>query len=148
VAEVALNDEEASSLINAIKQRVDETVWTYPNTGTCLSIPLISPENNEEYLLDINRGRVRVTKVTFQNRVRKAVVLLRLDLDGAPHTNPDGEEIPCPHVHVYQEGYADKWAIPLPQEAFSDSENSWQTLNEFMAYANITIPPNIQIGVM
>jgi hypothetical protein len=71
-------------------------------------------------------------------------VLVRLDFGGSPHRNPDGEEITCPHLHVYQEGFGDKWAVPIPQDKFSDCGNLRQTLDEFMRYCNIVIPPSIQ----
>jgi hypothetical protein len=60
------------------------------------------------------RYRIKLTKATFQNRARVAIVLYRLDIAGAPHRNLDGEKIPCPHLHFYREGYGAKWAIPAP----------------------------------
>ena len=51
-----------------------------------------------------------MTQATYPNRARQTVVLKRLDLDGPTHTNPDGEELPCPHVHVYRDGFGTKWA--------------------------------------
>jgi hypothetical protein len=36
------------------------------------------------------------------------VVLVRLDLGGAPHRNPFDEEIGVPHLHLYREGFGDK----------------------------------------
>ncbi|MFW9280162.1 DUF6978 family protein [Glaesserella parasuis] len=26
--------------------------------------------------------------------------MVRLDIEGPPHRNPDGEEIICPHIHL------------------------------------------------
>jgi hypothetical protein len=28
---------------------------------------------------------------------------MRLDLDAAPHRNPDDQEIACPHLYVYRD---------------------------------------------
>jgi hypothetical protein len=67
-------------------------------------------------MLDLARGQIKLTKATYQNRARQAIVLMRLDLDGPPHRNPDDQEIPCPHLHFYREGYGDKWAIPPPPD--------------------------------
>lgn len=47
----------------------------------------------ENFLLDIRRGKIDLLKATNQNRARQTIVLVRLDLGGAPHRNPDGEEI-------------------------------------------------------
>ena len=61
---------------------------------------------------------------------------------GAPHRNPDGKEILCPHLHVYREGYGDKWAIPVPCN-FSNSMTAWQIMNEFMDYCKVITKPII-----
>ena len=74
-------------------------------------------------------------------------MLLRLDLGGAPHRKPDGEEIPVPHLHVYREGYGDKWAVPVPVGCFGNLDDVWQALRDFMEYCNIAQPPRIQRGL-
>lgn len=91
----------------------------------------------------MQRGRIDLLKVTQQNRARVVVVLIRLDLGGSTHRNPDGQEIPCSHLHIYREGFGDKWAIPVPVQQFRNIPDLWQTLEDFMVYCNITRPPNI-----
>jgi hypothetical protein len=66
---------------------------------------------------------------------------------GAPHRNPDDEEIPCPHLHLYREGYGDRWAMALPAERFSDAGDPWLLLLEFMQFVNVTVPPDIRRGL-
>lgn len=105
------------------------------------------PDRREQFLLDLSRGRIDLRKVKTQTRARQIVVLVRLDLGGAPHRNPDGEEIPVPHLHVYREGYGDKWAVPVPAYRFGNLADVWQTLSDFMGYCNITQPPRIQRGL-
>ena len=61
---------------------------------------------------------------------------LRLDYGGPLHRNPDGEEIPCPHLHIYREGYGDKWAVPIPTQDSPNIHDHWQTLQDFMRYCN------------
>ena len=73
-------------------------------------------DGREEFLLDIRRARIDLAKGTYQNRGREVVILARLDFGGAPHRNPDGEEIGSPHIHLYREGFGDKWAFPIPSE--------------------------------
>jgi hypothetical protein len=53
---------------------------------------------------------------------------MRLDLDGPPHRNPDDEEIPWPHLHVYREGYGDKWASPARLKNIRTAQTSFQRL--------------------
>ncbi len=98
-------------------------------------------------MLDINRGRINLDKVTYQNRARQVFPLVRLDLNGPPHRNPDGEEVACPHLHLYQEGFMDKWAFPVPTRSFRSLADLWQTLRDFMRYCNIVESPNIQRGL-
>lgn len=147
MAEIDLTQDEADALIAMPKQRINNEVAYYPNPGGYLVIPLRSNDKTEDFLLDIRRGRIDLKKATYQNRARKTIVLVRLDLDGAPHRNPDGEDIASPHIHIYREGYGDKWAVSLPPESFSDSTDQWTTLLDFMRYCNITEPPNVQKGI-
>ena len=89
MAEIVLSQAEADALIAMQKVRADDTQWTYPRAGEHLSVPLTSADKRELFSLDITRSRIKLTKSTHQNRARHAIVLLRLDIDGAPHRNPD-----------------------------------------------------------
>jgi len=115
--------------------------------GESLNIPLTSTDKRENFYLDVTRGRIKLTKATFQNRGRQAIILMRLDLDGPPHRNPDGEEIPCPHLHKYREGYGDKWASPAPAELFPMTLDLFATFEVFIRQCNITKLPVIQKGL-
>lgn len=52
-----------------------------------------------------------------------------------------------PHIHVYREGFDDKWAYQIPSGVFSDLSDRWQTLVDFMKYCNIIDPPNFKKGL-
>ena len=75
------------------------------------------------------------------------IILVRLDFGGPPHRNPDGEEIGCPHLHTYREGYGDKWAAEVPTDKFSDLSDLWTTLGDFMTLCNVVKPPNFVRGL-
>ncbi len=147
MAEFILTQAEADALIAIAKHRVDGTEWDYPALGGAVSIPLISDNRREQFLLDLRRGRIDLAKGTYQNRGRQVVVLVRLDFGGAPHRNPDGEEIGSPHLHLYREAFGGKWAVPVPPGDFRDLTSPWQMLEDFMRYCNIVEPPNIQPGL-
>ena len=83
-----------------------------------VAIPLVSSDEREHFFLDINRRSRNELKVTHQNRARRTEVLLRLCAGGPPHRNPDGTEVESPHIHVYREGYGDKWACSVPSSRF------------------------------
>lgn len=147
MADLNLTQAESDALIAMEKHRVNEDRSDFPMGGQSLALPLQSPDKREHFLLDLSRGRIDLLKVKMQNRGRQVVVLVRLDLGGAPHRNPDGEEIPAPHLHVYREGYGDKWAIPVPADRFTTTGDLWTTLEEFMRFCNITQPPRIERGL-
>jgi hypothetical protein len=105
---------------------------------------LASVDAREHFLLDIWRGTLRLTKLKFQNRARTIVVLVRLDVDGAPHTNPDGQRLSGTHLHLFQEGYDDRWAFPINPTEFSLLSDPGTTFQEFCAFCRIESPPPVQ----
>jgi MoaA/NifB/PqqE/SkfB family radical SAM enzyme len=147
MSDIYLTQQEAELLIAMEKLRENDTRWNYPQMGGSIRIPLISTNKREKFMFDITRGNINQLKVTYQNRARQAVVLVRLDIAGPAHPNPDGEVIPCPHLHIYREGYGDKWASPIPIEIFTNINDSWQSLLDFQRYCNITVPPIIDRGL-
>jgi hypothetical protein len=147
MADLNLTQAEADALIAMEKHRVNEDRSDFPMGGQSLALPLQSLDKRELFLLDLSRGRIDLLKVTMQNRARQVVVLVRLDLGGAPHRNPDDEEIPAPHLHVYREGYGYKWAIAVPADRFTATADLWATLGDFMRFCNITQPPHIERGL-
>ena len=142
-----LSQTEADALLGLEKYRATDDRVTLPDLGIKLSIDLLSKDKRERFNLDMNRSYVSLTKITLQTRGRVIVVLARLDIDGAPHRNPDNEELPCPHMHLYREGYGDKWAFPVPAEHFNNLSDRWQTLQDFMTYCSIVKPPEFDRGL-
>lgn len=147
MAELNLTQAEADALIAMEKHRINEDRSDFPMGGQSLVLPLQSPDKREQFLLDLSRGRIDLLKVKMQKRGRQVVVLVRLDLGGAPHRNPDDGEIPAPHLHVYREGYGDKWAIAVPADRFTATADPWATLEDFMRFCNVTQPPRIERGL-
>jgi hypothetical protein len=147
LADINLTQAEADALIEMDKCRADEKEYLFPQPGERISIPLTSPDKRESFLLDVTRARIKLTKATYQDRARQVIILMRLDLGGPPHRNPDGTEIPCPHLHRYREGYGDKWAIPAPVARYTDTLDLFSTFEAFMQHCNITDPPRIQKGL-
>jgi hypothetical protein len=143
MAEIQLSQSEADLLFAMQKIKVDDTLWNLPDFGGKLSIPLISYDKKERFSLDIWRGGIDLKRQKYQSRSRDAVVLARLDI-GSPHRNPDGLEVGVPHLHLYREGYGDKWAFEIPEGIFADINNRWQTLADFMKYCNITQSPQFR----
>jgi hypothetical protein len=147
MAEINLTQAEADMLIAVEKHRISEAPSDFPMGGQSLVVPLLSADRREQFLLDLSRGRIDLLKVKMQSRGRQVVVLVRLDLGGAPHRNPDDEEIPAPHLHLYREGYGDKWAVPVPADRFCNVNDVWVSLEDFLRFCNVTQAPNIERGL-
>ena len=144
---ILLTQTEADFLLAMRKVRVADDTYAFPINGQKLSIPLRSEDHREEFLLDIGSSRIDLLRTKYQNRARASFVLARLDVGGAPHQNPDGVAIACPHLHLHREGYGTKWAHPLPLECFSDHQDRWKLLEEFIWFCKIIDPPTIERGL-
>ena len=153
-----LTQSEANFLISMKKKKAQDETYTFTRLGQILTIPIVSMDEEESFLIDINRkGQIKLTKCTYQERYRKIIVLVRLDIDGSPHTNPEVEYVPlsyllpyngktiqCPHLHLYVEGFMDRWAIPTPTDKFPHTNDLYRTLEDFFRYCNVIEPPVIQ----
>jgi hypothetical protein len=147
MAEIILSQAEAEALIAMEKFRTDAMQRTYPRSGEQLSVELTSADRRESFMLDITRSSIKLTQSTHQTRARQAIVLVRLDVDGRPHRNPDGVEIPCPHLHVYREGYGDKWAAPAPAHLCPPGGNAFAVCLAFMTHCNVVDQPSFEVGL-
>lgn len=138
-----ITQEEAEQFLKEEKYRIDDKEHVLFESDRMLHIPLRDKTHGTDFILDIRRGKIALKKNTFQTRVRKEIILARLDLGGPPHRNPDGEEFPCPHLHLYRENFGDRWAYPLSSH-FTNPDDVWLTFEEFMDYCNIIEKPRIR----
>lgn len=139
-----LSQIDADALIILEKKAVDSTLWRLPSDGVFTDIPLVSIDEREKFRLGIRRGNIELTKFTFTNLVRENVMLVRLDLNGPGHTNPDGEKLLCPHLHIYREGFGDKWAYVPPADILNNLRNVYDTLDSFMRFCHVIHFPEIE----
>jgi hypothetical protein len=141
---IFLTQQEADDLIDMEKHYSGKEVFAFPLYGGELCIPLHSSDNREEFIFDIWRGSISLKKNKFQTRARTSLILVRVDIGGSPHRNPDGVEIPSPHIHLYKEGFEHKWAYPL-SDYFANFDDSIKILDEFMDYCKIITRPSITV---
>lgn len=106
---------------------------------------LSSIDGREKFLLDIWRGGINLKKYRYNNRARRIYVLARVDIGGPPHRNPDGVIVPAPHIHIYREGYDDKWAYPISEYGFAPPTDMVTVLRDFAKFCNIAPLPPLQI---
>ena len=132
-----LTQQKADELLNLEKHCISAPPIDFPMPGNMIELDIKSTDNREDFKIDVNRkGRIRLTKCTYQERYASVEILLRLDIDGPPHENPDGDVVPCPHLHVYKEGFGDRWAYPIPN-TFTNTSDLVKTLREFLVYCKV-----------
>ena len=151
-----LTQAEADMLIEMRKKRCTNSAYDFPEPGQKLVLPLVSENGREKFEMNIFRGRIRISKCNYAELGREVVMLVRLDIGGRPHHNPDGpaplpflnsyedQEVKCPHIHIYVEGYEARWAIPAPCDEFTSLCDLGSTLDDFFKYCNVIEPPAIQ----
>ncbi len=147
MTELILTQKEADTLISAKKSAINQDYINLPDLGGSIDILLYANQKKEEFVLSYTRHSINLSKRNHHLRGRKVIGLVRLDLDGPPHRNPDGKEIGSRHLHLYREGYGLKWAFEVPTEYFSNLENTFLTLEEFLKYCNVEEMPNIVRGL-
>ena len=117
---ILLDTKLINELINCLKRIVQETPkFHIPEKGFYDNLNLKSSEF--AFIVDVNRKGRKKSKFTLQlrNKANKETPLLRLDLIGPDHPNPEGdfpfsgEVIPCPHLHIAHPEYGDSIAYPL-----------------------------------
>ena len=94
MADIEITQIEAAALIAMEKPRVDDTEWLFSAPGGRLAFLFLSSDKREHFILDISRAQIKLTKATYQNRARQAIIPIRFDLDGRPHRNPDRGTLP------------------------------------------------------
>jgi len=142
-----LTQQRADTLMNMQKVIPASAPITFPLLNEEICLEAQSRDGRETFNYYVNRkGTIKLTKCTYIERYAVIENLVRLDLDGAPHTNPDGQTIPCPHIHIYREGFGDKWAFPLPP-IFTNTNDLVRTFQDFLAYTNVVEYPLIQYSL-
>jgi hypothetical protein len=139
-----LTQNEADQFMQMVKHFVRPPATITIPPGVDDTYELAGPNNRETFLLDVWRGTLRLSKLKYQNRVQTAVILVRLDVDGAPHTNPDGEKLLGTHMHLFKEGFDDRWAYPVDFTKFTVLSDPGKTFHDFCAFCNIEAPPPVQ----
>lgn len=138
-----LTQEEADTLIALAKDLKSRSPIAFPPMRSSHQVEAQSSTIPPvDFVFDIQRKTLNPAKCTYNTRSSN-VILIRVDIKGPPHGNPDGEEVPCPHIHIYREGYGDKWAYPLENHITTDTSDLVSVLISFLEYNNVTETPEI-----
>lgn len=136
-----LPQEEADRLLSLEKYALRAAVYDFPGPGSKIDLPLTSEEVGTDFILDINRGSISLIKCTYQTRFAVNVPLIRLDLNGPGHRNPDDTEVGESHLHLYREGFGLSWAYDIDPKVFTNPEDLEASFSDFMKYCNIVETP-------
>lgn len=147
MVEILLTQGEGDALLAMEKMAINNDPVDLPDLGGTLDIHLHGDEGREEFVLNYTRHSINLSKRNHHLRARKVIGLARLDLDGPPHRNPDGQEIGPRHLHLYREGYGLKWAFEIPGDRFSNLDDAFVALQDFMRFCNIIAMPDIRRGL-
>lgn len=142
--------------------KVARTDFEMPFAGDGRVYQVESLDGRTSFLFDVNRrGKIKLTRCTYQERYRVTDILARLDIDGPPHTNPattspplaaltahNGASIACPHFHFYVEGFDDRWAIHAAEARFQKTTDLVLALREFMIHCGVQEVPTIQYPLL
>lgn len=158
-----LSQEEADRLRLIPKEFESATPIDITRVEEGLVLPAISSDQKEKFLIDIWQASIKLSKWRYQERTHKIIPLLRLELDASPHLNrnitiedqnrvmqnygwPFVPRLDGNHVHVYIEGYSDRWAFPLSifpsleQVIKPGNQNYIAIINAFLRECNFTQP--------
>ena len=140
-----LTQEEADNLIGLVKVLIKQGPIALPNLGAQAQIRLTDDDTGKtKFMIDMQRKTLNVSKITYQTRAM-GVRLLRVDIEGPAHPNPDGTEIECPHIHIYQAGYELGWAFPLEDHIITDTTDLAKILIDFLKYNHVKNIPLIMV---
>jgi len=164
---MALTNEQAKLLFD-LEKKTESRSYKIPNPNEILTIVLNAKDEyfkDELFSLDISRKSLSLKKKTFQKRVQENIVLRRLDFFGGHH-NPVLDYIPNhlessivelmkkysnvrfsnqTHIHFYIDGYGEKWAFPITEFEFKESDDILEQTEEFCKYCNITELPTFSM---
>ena len=99
---------------------------------------------HEFFLLDFYRGSFELSKYTVNKRYRQTIILLRYD-SGGRHTNPDGLMMEGAHVHLYREGYNDRFAFPVSEISIDPTDEMDTVFRKILHFCNVTKFPVIEV---
>ena len=117
---MSLTQQEAELLLSQPKFFIEQSPLEFSLTEPMdYERVLRSIDRREEFLLTVERGIRNRTRLKFQTRARKVIILARLDFRGRRHKNPSGapykpdQWLDGTHLHIFREGFDDKIAYEL-----------------------------------
>lgn len=103
------------NLLKELKSLVEKNTINLPLKGAKLQKEAFSTINiKNKFIIDIFRGKIDDDKYSFNARYANTnTAILRIDTGDVVHSNPDGQIIRGPHMHVFKDNQELREAIPF-----------------------------------
>ena len=131
----------ADELIGVEKYPRPKTPATFPSPGDSVDVALYSVDGRQDFVFDVSAHDFSDRSAKYQTRWRTRTVLVRLCVDRHRHRNPDRTRVGRTHLHVYREGYDDRYATDQIGDTFHDLDDVSATLFDFYKFCNIKGTP-------
>lgn len=132
------------------KKKFNETPVALPGCNQKLQLEVSSMDNKESFIVDVDRSGKIEMKSKVQERYLNNQILIRVEVNAPPHTNPDGSITSRNHIHIYQEGYNISWAYDLEEfdeNLFNNLKNFNKVFIDFCSYCNIELNDSLQMVI-
>ena len=129
------------AIFEALKILVNKEI-ALPKSGGQERYPLTTTDLSENLNLLINRkGHIDKSKLTYIMNSKTLGQMVRLDMSGTSHIGFDGDDIPTPHVHIFDEKHKQgKIAEPLSSICNTPlGEELVESLFFFLEYNNVSM---------
>jgi hypothetical protein len=107
---------------------------------------LTAPSTRDKFILDFRRSGFEITKYSYNKRYRQTIIMVRY-CSTVRHTNPDGVTFDGPHVHLFREGFDDKFAFPVSEMGVDSGDAMDIVLIKLLRYCNVSGIPVIELGL-
>ena len=81
-----LTQEEANELISALKRKIEEKVFYFPQEKGRFEFNVLS-DDEKDFVVNIQRKGIRGDSCTYQGRLINGIVLMRLDINPTAKRN-------------------------------------------------------------
>lgn len=138
-----LSDNQVYLIIEELKlslKHLDFNLLNTPFGRVSFTNDVLSRINDIKFKLDIYRGNREPDRFNLNLRFSETnETLVRLDVNGGSHENPDGSTAPQSHIHIYNSdfGKKDAFAFPVNLEDFPNTRTLYDASVSFLDYTNI-----------
>lgn len=139
-----MTDSEFNALMG-LKKHINADKIELPQMGELGKIiPVVSDTTTDTFAIDADR---RCSIALYRHKLQERYLnfpenMVRLEINGRPHTNPDGTVLSRNHIHIFSEQYGLSVAYELDSVSnvlFKDLSSFDKIFYDFCKFCNINI---------